>query len=128
MESVKHLIALEDREIGHLTGEASKIHKEQRSLGERRNQQEVCVSLIEEEKKKKTQFYPLSVSSEPNLQGRTEATRVQGAEELGAGDPGCLSRGVVTPGGGHLGHHEIRSPRRAEDHGITITTTEPAAA
>uniref|UniRef100_H3CQW0 Coiled-coil domain-containing protein 39 n=1 Tax=Tetraodon nigroviridis TaxID=99883 RepID=H3CQW0_TETNG len=40
VESVKHLIALEDREIGHLTGEASKIHREQRALQERRNAQE----------------------------------------------------------------------------------------
>lgn len=43
VESVKHLIALEDREIGHLTGEGSKINKEQRSLADRRNTQEVCV-------------------------------------------------------------------------------------
>lgn len=43
VESVKHLIALEDRENGHLTGEASKIYKEQRSLQDRRNRQEVCV-------------------------------------------------------------------------------------
>lgn len=43
VESVKHLTALEDREIGHLTGESSKINKEQRSLGDRRNTQEVCV-------------------------------------------------------------------------------------
>lgn len=43
VESVKHLMALEDREIGHLTGEASKINKEQRSLEDRRNTQEVCV-------------------------------------------------------------------------------------
>lgn len=43
VESVKHLTALEDREMGHLTGESSKINKEQRSLGDRRNRQEVCV-------------------------------------------------------------------------------------
>ncbi|TWW72836.1 coiled-coil domain-containing protein 39 [Takifugu flavidus] len=40
VESVKHLTALEDREIGHLTGESSKINKEQRSLGDRRSTQE----------------------------------------------------------------------------------------
>lgn len=77
VESVKHLIALEDREIGHLTGESSKINKEQRSLGDRRNKQEVCVYLIEGEKEKyltkKCEIYPFSVSSEPNLHGRAEA-------------------------------------------------------
>lgn len=76
-ESAKHLIALEDREIGHLTGESSKIDKEQRSLGDRRNKQEVCVYLIKGGKMKsidkKCAIYPFSVSSEPNLHGRTEA-------------------------------------------------------
>ncbi|CAF97555.1 unnamed protein product [Tetraodon nigroviridis] len=57
VESVKHLIALEDREIGHLTGEASKIHREQRALQERRNAQEVCVSL-REAKKETSPFIP----------------------------------------------------------------------
>lgn len=53
VESVKHLMALEDREIGHLTAEASKINKELRSLRERRNTQEVGVELVEGERQKK---------------------------------------------------------------------------
>lgn len=61
MESVKHLTALEDREIGHLTGESSKINKEQRALGDRRNTQEVCVQLTEGKREnwlQKVQFIP----------------------------------------------------------------------